>query len=256
MRIQRTSPEGGSVESVAAEKSRAIDDDYLSHPIASGRGLRSFALVCVALAALGTYGQMQAGHGPSQASSQGQILQIYLSAIVGEGLLLFMVWRGVKAYGGTLLTLTGRWRKPRQAAIDLALGLPLAAALLGIDALIGRLTGPDNAGSVDTFLPRTPLEIGLWIVLALTAGIVEEIAFRGYLLRQLAYRLKSLPAAVIGQGLWFGAIHAYEGLHSVISICALGILFGIVALWRKNLWTNMMAHSCIDVLEGVLSRLA
>ena len=100
-------------------------------------------------------------------------------------------------------------------------------------------------------LPQGPLEIALWVGVSITAGVVEELVFRGYLMRQLASRLRSLPLAVVAQGLWFATMHAYEGLQSVLSICAIGIVFGIVALWRNQLRTNMIAHTCFDLVEGI-----
>ena len=79
--------------------------------------------------------------------------------------------------------------------------------------------------------------------------------FRGYLMRQLTSRLRSVPFAVVAQALWFATMHAYQGLHSVISIFFLGAALGLVALRRKQLRTNIVAHACIDLVEGIAPRL-
>jgi membrane protease YdiL (CAAX protease family) len=112
-----------------------------------------------------------------------------------------------------------------------------------------------NAKSIDQLLPQGPLEISLWLGVSITAGVVEEIVFRGYLTNQLAARFHNVPAAIVAQGLWFGGMHAYEGLQSVVSICAIGITFGIVAMWRKQLRTNIVGHSLVDIVAGLFPHL-
>jgi hypothetical protein len=46
---------------------------------------------------------------------------------------------------------------------------------------------------------------------AITAGICEEIVYRGYLQRQLSAFTGSLPIAVCLQAAIFGAAHLYQG---------------------------------------------
>jgi membrane protease YdiL (CAAX protease family) len=100
-------------------------------------------------------------------------------------------------------------------------------------------------------LPRGSTEIAFWIFLSLTAGICEEIIFRGYLQKQLLGWLKSSPLAVVISAMAFGAGHIYQGAKSAVVIGVYGLLFGILAEWRKNLRPGMMAHAWHDALSGV-----
>jgi len=102
-------------------------------------------------------------------------------------------------------------------------------------------------------LPRGEGEIVLWIFLSLSAGICEEIIFRGYLQRQLLGWLKSAPMAVVISAMVFGAVHIYQGVKSAIVICVFGLLFGILAEWRKSLRPGMMAHAWHDAFTGVVA---
>jgi len=86
----------------------------------------------------------------------------------------------------------------------------------------------------------------------LAAGICEEVAFRGYLLRQMHALTGSIVAAVLFQGLIFGLFHAYQGFKNAIAICILGLLYGALAAGRKNLRAHTIAHSWSDVWEGWL----
>jgi len=115
---------------------------------------------------------------------------------------------------------------------------------------VARLLGPDSAKTVDSLLPQTLLEILLWVATSITAGICEEMVFRGYAQRQLQALSGSVMVAVLGQGLVFGLFHSYQGWKNVIVISVLGVLYGTLAAWRGNLRANIVAHAWTDVWEG------
>lgn len=98
--------------------------------------------------------------------------------------------------------------------------------------------------------PNGRTEVLLWILLSISAGICEEIVFRGYLRQQFKAATGSIVAAVILQGAVFGLAHTYQGWKQVIVITALGILYGILVAWRRNLRSSMIAHAWSDVYEG------
>ena len=101
-------------------------------------------------------------------------------------------------------------------------------------------------------LPQSLLEILLWIGTSFTAGVCEEMAFRGYAQRQFHALTGSVPLAVLGQGVVFGLFHFYQGWKNAVVICALGVLFGALAAWRRNLRANILVHAWADVWEGWL----
>ena len=92
----------------------------------------------------------------------------------------------------------------------------------------------------------------VWIATCITAGVCEEMVFRGYLQRQLHALSGNLAAAVVAQGIIFGLFHAYQGWKQVTVICVLGILYGALAAWRRNLRVNIVAHAWSDIWEGWL----
>jgi len=122
----------------------------------------------------------------------------------------------------------------------------------GAGYAVQRLLGPSNAKSMSTLLPQSLLEILLWIVVSITAGFCEEMIFRGYLQRQLHALGGSIAGAVLGQGLVFGLFHSYQGWKNVIVISVLGIMYGVLAAWRRNLRANIAAHAWSDIWSGWL----
>jgi len=57
---------------------------------------------------------------------------------------------------------------------------------------------------------------------------------------------------VLTQGLVFGLFHFYQGWKNVIVICMLGVLYGALVAWRRNLGASMIAHAWSDVWGGWL----
>jgi membrane protease YdiL (CAAX protease family) len=95
----------------------------------------------------------------------------------------------------------------------------------------------------------------VWIGVSLTAGFCEEVVFRGYLQKQLQAMTGSAAIAVLGQALFFGVAHGYQGVKNVIVIAVLGLLYGLLALGRRNLRPGMIAHAWSDISGGLAIRL-
>jgi membrane protease YdiL (CAAX protease family) len=74
-------------------------------------------------------------------------------------------------------------------------------------------------------LPIGLTEATFWILLSISAGLAEELAFRGYLQRTIG---------IIGQTIVFGLAHGYQGVYSIVRITLYGLIFGLVAHWRKS----------------------
>jgi membrane protease YdiL (CAAX protease family) len=225
--------------------------------IASWARLRGFLLIGAGTVVLGFLAQHSTGSqgagAAGQLASHSQAIPIYLSVTLMDWALLYYCWVAVHHYGGNLETLSGgRWHSWKDIATDLAIAAPFwllwNAAALGVHWLLG--TGSDK--TVDSLLPQSLLEIVIWIGTSLTAGICEELVFRGFLQRQFHALSGNLAVAVLLQGLVFGLFHSYQGWRNVVVISVLGILFGILAAWRRNLRANIMVHAWADIWEGWL----
>ncbi len=224
-------------------------------PIASWLHLAGLLVIGAAVTGLGLLAQRGPAGGAAggQLASHSQAIPIYLTAIVMDWALFYYCWAGVHRRGGSLWSLSGgRWTSWRGVAVDLAIALPFWLVWEGAAYAVATVLGPSSAKSVDSLLPHSLLEIFLWSATCVTAGICEEMVFRGYLQRQLHALGGSIAAAVACQGVIFGIFHGYQGWKNVITISVLGILFGLLAAWRKNLRANMIVHAWADFWEGWL----
>jgi membrane protease YdiL (CAAX protease family) len=183
--------------------------------------------------------------------SHGAMLLKYSLLIGAEWGMAYWAWVGVHWKGGNLRDLTGgRWKTWRSVALDIGIAIPfwvlweLTASLVHL--VVARVPAPTASYQP----PDGFAEIALWILLSISAGVCEEIVFRGYLQQQFRAATSSSLAAVVLQGAVFGLAHAYQGWKQVIVIATLGILYGALAAWRRNLRANMIAHAWSDIYEG------
>ena len=225
-------------------------------PVASYGHSLVFLVIVAGVTGLGFAAQQRSVAGGGLVESHTHVIPVYLSVSILNGLLALFVWKGIRKRGVTVSALVGgRW--PTAAAVlkDLGLAALLWGALSASAWTIHALLGQGSEKSVDVLLPVTPLEVIVWIATSMTAGFCEELVFRGYAQRQCLALSQSPAIAVVGQGLVFGLMHAYQGWRAVVSITLLGILFGALAAWRKTLRPGMVAHAWQDVWAGWLSPL-
>jgi membrane protease YdiL (CAAX protease family) len=135
--------------------------------------------------------------------------------------------------------------------VDCGLALGLWAGWTLIEMAWNRWLGPGHAASIRTFLPRGGSEISLWIGVSVSAGICEELVFRGYLQRQFETLTHSRGIALCLQALLFGVSHGYQGIEACVKIACFGALYGLLAVWRGSLRPGMMAHAWSDIISGI-----
>jgi hypothetical protein len=139
---------------------------------------------------------------------------------------------------------------------DIVLGIATYLGALSLIGLLGhamRLTPfhlTHRTDVVRAMAPQSLTELALWIVVSFVAGTCEEFVFRGYLQQQLTRWFRAVPLAIGVCSLLFGCLHFYQGTAGVVQVIALGIIYGIVAAWRSNLRSVMIAHFLQDAITG------
>jgi len=114
------------------------------------------------------------------------------------------------------------------------------------------------------FLPQTPLELKHFSLVAVSAGVCEEIIFRGYF---IWYFLSfTLPETASGgdilTGQWlaigipaiiFALTHLYQGWLAVGKIVVMAVIFGWMYLEMQSLWWLIFLHTLLDFIGGFLA---
>ena len=182
----------------------------------------------------------------------------YVSTVTLEWLLLGSVIAGI--YDRRAFFVNAFAHRERSWLESVGLGAAvycagfLTIALIGSALYFTPLFHRRNEEVVLAMLPHTGLQFLVWFLVSLTAGVCEEMIFRGYLLQQLTAWTKRPMLSIVAGGALFGCLHLYEGLAAIVPLAALGILFGLVVRQlRGDLRVVIVAHTLQDFLVAVLA---
>ena len=141
------------------------------------------------------------GGAGGQLAGHGKAMPIYLSTLFMDWALLYYCWAACIAAAATLKR--SRAGAGHRGRIYLWIWPShCRSGSCGKCVANGThwLLGPSSAKTVNSLLPQSLLEVLIWIGLSITAGICEEMAFRGYLQQQLHALGGGVVAAVAGAG--------------------------------------------------------
>ena len=124
-----------------------------------------------------------------------------------------------------------------------------------VEPLIARLTS-GRLPDVSQFrrLIGDERQLAYWVAISWTlAALLEEIAFRGWLMTRVAeigrFDKRWWIASLLATSALFGAIHVYQGLSGVIATGLTGAVFGSLYLATgRNLWACVIAHGTLDTI--------
>ena len=144
--------------------------------------------------------------------------------------------------------------------IRLAAGLALVIAYIAYVMKQRRrlIANPDRLrrmlekhSSTTALVPHTPTEVKTFAVLSVSAGVCEEILYRGFMLWFATMWIGLWPALLVTAVL-FGIAHAYLGRKYVVRTALGGVLFGVIAVASASLWPAVLLHAFTDLLSGDL----
>jgi len=210
-------------------------------------------LLAVILLGIAARGAMFQAAPTSVATPRHNALPLYVSLLVSELALVYAVWVGMRRTGTTLNDLvSGRWDTARDVLFDVLRGAGVWALLTAVAGAWDRWAPFVGAvRSISPLLPQGPVEIVVWIAVSLVGGVAEEIVFRGYFQRQFEALTQSRWVALALQAVLFGVSHGYQGVSACLKVTVIGVLFGLLALWRRSLRPGMVAHVWTDIASGI-----
>ena len=168
------------------------------------------------------------------------------------------------------LTAAAAWVLARRGLALADLGLrgspPALATLAAVLATLAVLGGtwlslrtlarepgaslPSHLVKVVRILPASGSERAGFTLVALTAGVCEEILYRGYLVYAFDRVLPSSWWSMLLAGALFGAAHAYQGVRGMVATGLLGAFLGAVYVAGGSLWPGIFLHAVVDLANG------
>ena len=112
----------------------------------------------------------------------------------------------------------------------------------------------DEIGSLSFLLPQTLQERRTFDAVSVTAGICEEIVYRGFMIAYLM-ALFAAPFWIAGlvSSVIFGLAHSYQGPAGIPRTAAVGGAMALLYGLTGSLWAPMVAHAVIDIASGRLT---
>jgi len=224
-------------------------------PAATVAGALHTAVLLVIL--LGGAGLMYFSSTRMRADDHPNRLAFYATTMAWEWFLTAYVLFGVRRHSKGLVEVTGaQWKSAKDFFRDLGVALAfwiVALMVLGLTATVLHFHG--SRETLSYLAPQGPAQIAMWVLLSATAGFCEETIFRGYLQKQFIAWSSNAPVGVLLSAVIFGACHMYQGAKAVVVITVYGLLFGILAQWRKSMRPGMLTHALHDTVSGLAVKL-
>jgi len=140
-------------------------------------------------------------------------------------------WSGVAFCIAVTAYLFYSWRRAKKASV------------------VEKATYADSFGNLVNFLPHTRRELHNYYAVSLTAGIVEEVIYRGFVIWYLGQYMP-LWGAVAVSSVAFGLAHSYQGANGAVRVSLVGLAFGALYVVSGSIWLPIIAHALLDVLQG------
>jgi membrane protease YdiL (CAAX protease family) len=142
-----------------------------------------------------------------------------------------------------------------------SIGMPLVLTGLGAGSVLGlvltwwrarRGRAPWTAGDVRSIMPASDADLWPAAVLAVSAGVAEELFYRLWLPLIVALASGSGTAGVIVGTLCFAAMHRYQGWAGVAANTIGGGLLMALYMGSGALWLPVVVHALVDLNALVL----
>ncbi|HEY2933828.1 MAG TPA: type II CAAX endopeptidase family protein [Acidobacteriota bacterium] len=174
-------------------------------------------------------------------------------------LVVFVLCNSFLVLGMIALLLKARnesWRvlfgTPRSWRHEVAVALLLVPALFLATIMVAvffRQFLPQMVTKENRLLAliQTPADVAFFLLVSIVAGGIKEEVQRAFVLRRFE---KYLGGIFLGLAVWsvyFGIGHApMQGFDNAVGAGVLGLIFGLIYIWRQNLITPIVLHAVYD----------
>ncbi len=137
----------------------------------------------------------------------------------------------------------------RELALGAGIGLGAWLCVLMVLILVGSLiylVGGDELlprGAPPVVVWVAALPLSLRVAVSLSAGVVEELFFRGFLQPRIGIALST--------GAFVLAHLSYDQPLMLVGITLLSLIFASLVRWRQSIWAAIAAHTVFDSVQLV-----
>lgn len=175
-----------------------------------------------------------------------QLLGIFFD-LMPVALVIFLLWSATRPHLGRLgLDARRPWRDARDG-----IGLALLVGIPGLALYLAGRTLGITVTVVPTALDDHWWTVGVLLLSALRAGVVEEFIVIGYLFARLRELRWGPWAITLTSAVLRATYHLYQGFGAFVGNLAMGLLFGWLYTRFGRLLPLVIAHVVIDAVVFV-----
>lgn len=184
-------------------------------------------------------------------------VDLYRRGIVEQWIvtaILLVAWwrlgRPMEGLGLTWPTDTGALAAWALAVVGVALLVLQARSVAKSESAreqVRELLGGPN-GELGSLVPSTRRDLRWFAAISVTAGINEELVYRGFLMAVFAV-IGGPVLAVFGSIAVFTLCHVYQPTH-LPRVAGVGLVMALLYLLGGTVWPLMLLHTAIDLSSG------
>jgi membrane protease YdiL (CAAX protease family) len=179
------------------------------------------------------------------------VVKLFFNRILSWGVLSVVFVYAIKIEKQPFLLLReksyGWWKSPLLA---LAVVVTIAIGAIAIGMILKALGFAGASDQSNKIIQVVTSNIWLLVFTCITAGVTEELLFRGYLFPRLALLFKNSWLAVIASSLLFAAFHAgYGTLVQFLNPLFIGLVFTLFYRKYNNITIPIVVHTAIDLSQ-------
>lgn len=174
------------------------------------------------------------------------VLYLTLESSLTLGIVLILMWAG----GRRLRDLGWANRSWRKESLAGAAVVPLLFGAVVLVRLLFQIWLPQHVSETNPLLEmiQDETDLGLLLFSSIFVGGIKEEIQRAFILVHFRNHLGGTVPGLILWSVFFGAGHSFQGVDFAVAAGVLGLLFGLLYLWRKHLAAPIVAHALYDVV--------
>ena len=174
------------------------------------------------------------------------VLYQVLESALTLGIILILLWSGGRRLRDLGWAERGWWRESFT-------GVSVVPLLFGATFMVGllfRIFLPQYVSESNPLLEmiQDGTDLGLLLLTSIVVGGIKEEVQRAFILVHFRNHLGGAVPGLILWSVFFGAGHSYQGVDFAVAAGVLGLLFGLLYLWRGHLAAPIVAHALYDVV--------
>ena len=142
--------------------------------------------------------------------------------------------------------------------INFTISLVVGSALV-IFLLVSSKVTPENIESIEKkfndiifYLPINNKEFKWFVLVSLSAGLCEELIYRGYLYWYLN-QYTNIYVSLLISNILFALAHLWSGGKNIIASFFTGLVMAGVYLFSGSIWVSILIHAGIDIQSGLIT---